>query len=94
MVLLQTALRSTSKILREKKKLNRRKKIKYPWRYFQLDISQILMTYVKRWQTNTSNMFEDTYFNEELFVQIFQVKIVCLNVISIYTNRSLDIFFL
>ena len=39
-------------------------------------------------------MFEDTYFNEELFVLIFQVKIVCLNVISIYTNRSLDIFFL
>ena len=52
------------------------------------------MTYVKRWQTNTSNMLEDTYFNEELFVLIFQVKIVCLNVISIYTNRSLDIFFL
>ena len=56
--------------------------------------SQILMTYVERWQTNTSNMLEDTYFNEELFVLIFQVKIVCLNVISIYTNRSLDIFFL
>lgn len=48
------------------------------------------MTYVKRWQI----MFEDTYFNEELFVLIFQVKIVCLNVISIYTNRSLHIFFL
>ena len=55
-----------------------------------LIFSQIVMTYVKRWQI----MFEDTYFNEELFVLIFQVKIVCLNVISIYTNRSLDIFFL
>lgn len=57
---------------------------------FNLIFSQILMTYVKRWQI----MFEDTYFNEELFVLIFQVKIVCLNVISIYTNCSLDIFFL
>ena len=37
------------------------------------------MTYVKKWQI----MFEDTYFNEELFVLIFQVKIGWLNVISI-----------
>ena len=35
-----------------------------------------------------------SYFDEEEFVSRLQVEVVCLNVISVDTNRSLDVFFL
>ena len=35
-----------------------------------------------------------SYFNEEQFVGSLQVEVVCLNVVSIDTNCSLDVLFL